>query len=329
MIRDLGQLQAFLAIIEMGSLGRAAERLCVTQSALTRILQRLEEQIGAPLFERHTRGMTLTSYGRTLEPYALHLVAESKNAMVEIEALRGLRKGTVRIGAVASALRIILPEAVDRLLDHWPGLQISIIEGMTDELAVMLLKNEIELAVTFSLPESEHLALVTESAWQEGCHIVAAATHPLHDKENLRLADVVSGKWVMAPKKMGPREEWDQLFLRHGVMPPVPAVETLSVDAMRTLVSCCGFLSWLPDALLIKEGTRTIHPLRIENAHVPRQFAVYRRRHGILSPPAVRLIDELRRSVKSLAMSVCHSEPAVRTAQNASTSVEQRSTSMT
>jgi DNA-binding transcriptional LysR family regulator len=304
MIKDLGQLQAFLTIIQTGSLGRAAESLCVTQSALTRIIQRLEDQIGAPLFERHTRGMTLTSYGLALKPYATYLVAESKNAVAEMEALRGLRKGVVRIGAVPSALETILPEAIDQLLEQWPGLQISIAEGITDELAVMLLKNEIDLAVALSLPESEHVALVTESGWQEGCHIVAALGHRLHAKDGLRLDDVLQEKWVLPPRRMGPREEWQQLFLGKGIVPPSPSVETSSVGAMRSLVSRCGFLSWLPDALLTSEAAaNAIRPLMIEGAHVPRHFSVYRRRHGILSPPALKLIDELRRTVKSLVVS--------------------------
>lgn len=302
MIRDLGQLQAFLAIIEHGSVGRAADGLCITQSALTRIIQRLEEQIGAPLFERHTRGMTLTPYGAALEPYAAHLVAESANAMGEMAAMRGLKKGLVRVGAVASALETILPAAIAQLLAQWPGLQISITEGISDELAVMLLKNDIDLAVAFALPESEELARVSESGWQEGCHVVAALGHPLHARAGLQLADLAGEKWVLTPKKMGPREEWQQLFRAHGLVPPPPAVETRSVSAMRSLVAHCGFLSWLPDALLTSGGTaEVIRPLSIEGAHVPRSFAIYRRRHGILSTPAAKLIEELRRVVKSLA----------------------------
>ncbi|WP_020656839.1 LysR family transcriptional regulator [Massilia niastensis] len=302
MIRDLGQLQAFLAIIQHGSVGRAADALCVTQSALTRIIQRLEEQVGVPLFERHTRGMTLTSYGTVLEPYAAHLVAESANAMGEMAAMRGLKKGLVRVGSVASALETILPQAIDRLLVQWPGLQISVSEGITEELAIMLAKNEIDLAVAFLLPETEDLALVSESGWQEGCHIVAASGHPLHARQGLDLADVITEKWVLPPKKLGPREEWQRVFLANGLVPPQPAVETRSVSVMRSLVARCGFLSWLPDALISAAGTaEAIRPLMIGCAHVPRHFAIYRRRHGILSAPAVKLVEELRHAVKSLA----------------------------
>lgn len=306
MIKDIGQLQAFLAIIDTGSLGRAAEVLCVTQSALTRIIQRLEEQVGGHLFERHTRGMTPTIYGRALEPYAIHLVAETGNAMAEMDALRGLRTGQVRVGAVSSALETVLPQAIDQLLGQWPGLSISIAEAMTDELAAMLLKNEIDLAVAFSLSESDELALVAESSWQVGCHIVAAVDHPLQARAGLRLEDVVQEKWALPPKKTGPREEWQQVFVKRGMSAPLPAAETRSVAAMRSLVSNCGFLSWLPDTLLKPAGARcNIRPLVIEGVHLPRHFAVYRRRHGILSAPAAKLIDELRVVVRNLNSGAC------------------------
>lgn len=71
--------------------------------------------------------------------------------------------------------------------------------------------------------------------------------------------------WGLTPRKMGPREEWQQLFRANGLVAPAPAVETRSVSAMRSLVARSGFLSWLPDALLTAAGTaEAIRPLMIE-----------------------------------------------------------------
>jgi DNA-binding transcriptional LysR family regulator len=301
MIHDLDQLRAFLAIVQFGSLGRAAESLHVTQSALTRIVQRLENQVGVSLFERHASGMTLTSYGSAFEPYATLIVTESDNAVRELEALRGLEKGLVKVGSVASALEGILPAAIDKLLAQWPGLQIRIIEGLADELAVRLIKGDIDLAIAFSMPQTEELALVSESGWQEGCHVVAAAKHPLREKGELQLADLMNEKWVMPSKKMGPREEWNNLFLSRGLVPPPVSVETRSVDAMRSLVARSGFLSWLPNLLLAYQGTNElIKVLPVTGASSPRNFAVYRRRRGTISLPTVKLLEELRVVVKEL-----------------------------
>src|SRR5436309_15343394 len=92
---DLRQLNAFLAIVSTGSLGRAAETLHVTQPALSRTIRRLEEQVGAPLFERYSKGMQLTAIGSALLPHAVLLQREAEHATEEINAMRRLAKGTI------------------------------------------------------------------------------------------------------------------------------------------------------------------------------------------------------------------------------------------
>ena len=102
MTLDIRLLTAFLTIVQTGSLGRAAQALHVTQPALSRSIKQLEEKVGVPLFERHSKGMLLTQYGQALLPHARLLQEESALAVKEIDALRGLSKGTVRVGAIAS-----------------------------------------------------------------------------------------------------------------------------------------------------------------------------------------------------------------------------------
>ena len=109
---DLRQLRAFTTIVSAGSLGRAAEVLHVTQPALSRIIKRLEDEVGAPLFERHSKGMQLTVIGQALLPHATLLQHEADYAREEIDAMRGLAKGTIRVGAVGSIASYVLPLAV-------------------------------------------------------------------------------------------------------------------------------------------------------------------------------------------------------------------------
>ena len=86
MALDMHQLKAFLAIVSTGSLGRAADTLHVTQPALSRTVRRLEDQLGAPVFERHSKGMQLTAIGAALLPHATLLQREAEQAVLHSQA---------------------------------------------------------------------------------------------------------------------------------------------------------------------------------------------------------------------------------------------------
>lgn len=207
MTLDIRQLTAFLAIVQAGSLGRAAQALHITQPALSRSVRQLEEKVGVPLFERHSKGMVLTPYGQALLPHAKLLKEESALALDEIDALRGLSKGTVRVGAIASVASAALPRAIERLLLRWPGLQIQIMEGVDDVLADALIKNEIDLAIGISQEETDEISMVADSGWEDLSGIVASTRHPLWGREGLSFADLRHERWVLPPRGTKPRKE--------------------------------------------------------------------------------------------------------------------------
>ncbi|MDA7416282.1 LysR family transcriptional regulator [Xenophilus arseniciresistens] len=302
MILNLRELQAFKAIAKLGSLGKAAEALSLTQPALTRTLQRLEHQLGVPLFERHANGVSLTDYGRALEPHAGLMLAESEQAVRELREMLGQERGVVRVGAVASAVENFLPPAIDRLTAGHPGLQVQVVEGMSDSLAVQLAKGEVDLVIGFAMPQSEAVSLVSESQWQEGCHIVCAADHPLRTQGRLTLAQLEGQRWALPPRHTGPREEWHQTFWTQGLATPPVAVETASINAIRTLVQRCGFLSWMPRLLLGEPTAHApgLHILDVQGVRAARTFALYQRRHGTLSAATVRLRDDLLQMIRAL-----------------------------
>ncbi|WP_322470440.1 LysR family transcriptional regulator [Hydrogenophaga sp. SNF1] len=305
-VLNLRELQVFQAVVECGSLGKASEVLNLTQPALTRILKRLEEQLGVALFDRHAHGMSLTPYGRALEPHASLMLSESGHAVRALREMQGLERGVVRVGAVSSAVEHFLPDAVGRLTERHPGVQVHIVEGLSDELAVWLAKGDIDLAIGFSMPADDAISLVSESEWQEGCHVVAAMDHPLRARPSLTLADLAGQRWVLVPRKMGPREEWQQLFWSQRMAPPPVAVEARSTSAIRALVARCGFLSWMPRVLLgeCQGPSRAIEVLPVEGVASVRTFALFQRRHGTLSPATVRLRDDLLASIRALPSAV-------------------------
>ncbi len=292
---DLRQLRAFTTIVSAGSLGRAAEVLHVTQPALSRIIKRLEDEVGAPLFERHSKGMQLTVIGQALLPHATLLQREADYAREEIDAMRGLAKGTIRVGAVGSIASYVLPLAVGTVVARWPNLRVEILEGVWDRLAEGLVKHEIDLALSMAMPDTDEIIAIADCRWEDASFVVASPEHSLRQRPALTLADTMSAPWAIPPRGTGPYEHMRQVFEAAGLGLPNIVVETRSVTALKSLVARSGFLSWMAEPMIDAERRAgVIEPLPIPGLVARRTLTAFRRRHGILPSPAVKLLEALR-----------------------------------
>jgi len=292
---DLRQLRAFTTIVSAGSLGRAAEVLHVTQPALSRIVKRLEDEVGAPLFERHSKGMQLTAIGQALLPHASLLQREADYAQEEIDAMRGLAKGTIRVGAVGSIASYVLPLAVGTLVARWPNLRVEILEGVWDRLAEGLVKHEIDLALSMAMPDTDEIIAIADCRWEDASFVVASPEHSLRHRPGLTLADTLEAFWAVPPRGTGPYEHMRQIFEAAGLGLPNIVVETRSVTALKSLVARSGFLSWMAEPMIDAERRAgVIEPLPIPGLVARRTLTAFRRRHGILPSPAVKLLEALR-----------------------------------
>lgn len=292
---NLQQLQAFVAIVSSGSLGRAAETLHITQPALSRAIRRLEDQVGAPLFERHSRGMHLTAVGEALLPHAILLQRESEQAREEIDAMRGLARGTIRCGAVGSIASLVLPLAVSGVLQKWPNLKVEIIEGVWDRLADALVRRDIDLALSMAVPDTDEITAIGDCRWEDSSYVVAALDHPLRGRSGLTLADTLDQQWAIPPRGTGPFEHLQQVFAEQGLGLPNVVVETRSITVLKSLVARSGFLSWMAEPMYVTESKAGVFDtLALPGVVGRRTLTAFRRRYGILPSPAVKLLEQLR-----------------------------------
>lgn len=300
---DLTKLEAFTATVAAGSLGRAAMTLHVTQPALSRSIRRLEASVGAPLFERHARGMQLTDIGRALLPHAQLLQREAQVAREEIDALRGVARGTIRVGAVASISGSVLSGLLARVLERWPGLRVQVLEDVWNNLAEALVRHDVDLALGVEVADTDEVTSIKDCRWQDTISVVAAKTHPLRRKRRLELADTLQQPWAFMPQGTEPHQHLQRMFAANGLGVPGLVVETRSVVVLKSLVADSGFLSWLPEPMYGTERRAgLIQSLRIPGATDTRTLTVFRRRAGLLPGPAVKLLEEVRRSLPAEAI---------------------------
>jgi len=295
MAYDLTQIEHFAVIAEAGSLGRAAMDLHLTQPALSRSIRRLEEAVGAPLFERHTKGMMLTDIGRALLPHAKSLQHGVRIAREEVDSMRGLARGTIRVGAIASISSVVLPELLTSVIAKWPGLHVQVVEDVWNNLAQALIRGEVDLVLSVEVPDTEEIVSIKDCRWKDASGMVAASTHPLRKKRRLSLADIHSAPWAFLPKVTEPYENLQRLFAAQGMGMPNIVVETRSVLVLKSLVANSNFLSWMPETMYRAERhSGEIHSLPIKELTGDRTLTAFRRRAGFLPGPSIKLLEELR-----------------------------------
>jgi len=287
---DERQLRAFLAVAETGSLGRAAMLVHLTQPSLSRVIQRMEQGLGHPLFERQSKGMTLTPAGEALLPHARLLQSEMLAARAELDALRGLRRGTVRIGAVAAVMRTLVAQSLGRLLQDFPQLTAEAIEAVDGELGDALSGRRIDLAVTASELDPASAELMGTCDYTDDFAVFCAMANPI--PSNPTMNQLGSQGWVMPGKAMTPRIQFEAICAGLGLAPPVIAVETGSVEMMIAVSANSNVLCWLPQPLLAGHlANGLMRKLDVPAMERTRRFLLYRRRSGLLPRAARQFLD--------------------------------------
>src|SRR5262249_40566476 len=140
----------FSAVVRQGSIRAASETLHVAQSAISRQLQALEHDLGTPLFERRARGVVLTEAGQLLNVYARNAMLEIERVRSEIEALRGLHRGHVRLCTVESHIEDFLPDIIDRFRTSHPGVTFQVTTGGSDRVVHAIRNGEADIGICFN-----------------------------------------------------------------------------------------------------------------------------------------------------------------------------------
>lgn len=151
----LRQLRAFAAVAELGSFTAAAGKLHLTQSALSVLVRELEQQLGARLFDRHTRRVLLTEAGSELLPSATRVLAELDHAVVAVGELRDKRRGRLRVAMPQLMASTLGARALAAFHAQHPDVDIELHDTPTDQIVSTVLSGRVELAIAVEVPSTE------------------------------------------------------------------------------------------------------------------------------------------------------------------------------
>jgi DNA-binding transcriptional LysR family regulator len=229
----LRQLRTFKTVADLNSFSLAAQRLKLSQPSISYQVKELEQILGLPLLDRLGKRVQLTEAGSLLYGYARRMLDVLDEATIAIEEMRGIQRGSLRVGASTTVGIYLLPAALGAFKKLHPGLVISLEIGTRERVQEQVLRNELDLAVVGPALKDPDLAIIPFLS--DELVVVAPAGHALAHKRGLSLRDVAAAPFVMREAASGSRWSLEKAARKAGAKLTV-AMELGSNGAIKHAV---------------------------------------------------------------------------------------------
>lgn len=231
---NVEDLEWFVALAETPHMTQAAQRLHTTQPTLSRSLARLEQEVGAPLFDRVNRRLRLNPAGEVLLQHARRSLLELQAATEHIRSLRDPEHGTVRLGFLHSVATWLTPELIRAFRAVAPNVRFVLTQAASYELAALLADGAVDVAVTGPRPEIEGLGW--HPVHRERLCLVVPRSHPLADRRRVGIAAAAGEPFILLGPSFALRQLTDELLARAAVAPTI-AFEAAEIPTMESLAA--------------------------------------------------------------------------------------------
>ncbi|QDT78366.1 Hydrogen peroxide-inducible genes activator [Gimesia maris] len=238
---EVDQLRYFLRVAERGNFTRAAEELMISQPALSRSIQKLEEELGQPVFERKTRSVALTEAGKLLQSRAQQVLTLLADTKAEISD--DGQSGQIRVGAIPTIAPFFLPDLLRQFSAEFPKASLIVQEDTTDHLLKRCTQGEIDLAIIALPVPAKYLEV--EELFEEELFLVLPPDHPLVNKPLIRLNDIKSYPFVLLDEAHCLSDNIVS-FCRQRSFHPVAVEQTSQLAMVQELVSLSHGISMIP-----------------------------------------------------------------------------------
>jgi DNA-binding transcriptional LysR family regulator len=283
------QLITFATVAEFGNISRAAVALHLSQPAVSGQLRQLQDEFGEPLYQRDGRGVRLTAAGEQLVHYAERIRETYQQAHAFRDALRGLERGVLRIGASTTPASYLLPYLIAAFHRQFPDVTITTIDGNTSDIVAALPVLDIAMVegpVSGDLPPGTGV-----TPWRED-QVVAIVpnAHPLAPADGSATLDAISAHpLVLREGGSGVRQIVERAFARAGA-PMRVALEIAGVEGVKEAVRAgmgIGFVS----AMSMRHEDNALRRLRIAPEPLTRRFSILMPHSAAPSRAAARFLD--------------------------------------
>lgn len=292
---DLRQLRHFSTVVRFGSFSMAAENLRVTQPALSKSLRTLEQSLGVQLLDRGPTGVKVTIFGERLLGYSQLVLSLTDEAIDEIDALRGARRGSLLIGGMAAVLQTLVPDALTRFAATSSDVSVVVHEGLNDVLLNSLYAGKLDIVISVRPMDMLDNDFEWRTIREEPVDIVASRHHPLAGRDDVQIEDLAAFSWVVPPRPEPDRLTLDALFIAASLAKPKIAIETTSVTFLKSMLARTHHLSYLTRSNLHQHESDLVS-LRVGKKSWTRTVCAVFRRRGVVRPTVIAFLRELEQA---------------------------------
>ncbi|MEM7302648.1 MAG: LysR substrate-binding domain-containing protein [Pseudomonadota bacterium] len=298
----LKQLRLLVAIANHSSILHAADEICISQPAATKLLKDLETDFDVRLFDRTNRGVVPTEYGEALVRHGKLILAQLSHAAQELDDLNEGLGGRVLVGTLLTASAQLLPDVIRTLREQRPNVSVIVRDGTNDFLMPLLYSGELDMVVGRLAEYRYREELTQEILYHEEVVIVCAQSHPLARAKAMILEDLADCNWILPPTQTTLRRQIEKEFFDRGLASPLNPVECVSFLTNRSLLLNTNMIGIFPRHVVQREianGELAVIDCALNIAKSP--VGVSYRKESALSPAALAFLNEMRTIAKKIA----------------------------
>lgn len=287
---EFKQLEMFIAVVEAGSVQKAAERVFRTPPAVSIALKKLEEELDVVLFDRSERyDFALTEAGEVLYEHAARMIQLRDGARTALSELRSLGRGRLRVGANESTSVYLLPAIARAFHERHPAVTLEIVCQHSDRLLVDLKARKLDLALLAYSPEDDELA--TRAIMRDRVVMVASPQHRLAKASRPHVRDLAGEPILIEGVESSVRERVVAAFARFGT-PLNVWIEASTIETIKKMAAMNAGLGFVPEMCVREElAAGGLVAVPLDGFDEQRVLRVAWRRYGVRSKAADRFLD--------------------------------------
>lgn len=276
---QIQQLHHFLAAVTYGSFSRAASHCNITQPAITRSIQRLEDTLGLQLLERTGRGVSPTEAGKVLRDYARQITRDTKLIRQRLADMSAQTLGEVRIGISANFVHDGLAVAIAEMLRKWPGLRLSICHDFCSVLIERLSAGEVDIIIALVPDDLDAQEFVIHEVFDVSGGVYVGPGHPLCRLPSVPLAELARYRWIALDAGTETARYLSRRFGPFDLRTPDVPVRTDSPALMKQLLRVSQLVGLAPARMFAQEAAsgeivklvNELDPIRVRGSLVHRR----------------------------------------------------------